>query len=599
MKQIILVITCLSFITASNEYPDEVRAIFKYYQDKYQIYSIEDLNKIKLNTRPNNFQPNTGRDPSQLVGDWEGQRQEMGLYITVGTDQVAPTMGSMSGFEPANGGLTITHDEFTTELNYMSIGSIFGDDQRDRNASALEFAQGYVDSAATQQGSSPFDLVEEFELSYFSYDSIVGGLGGDDPENCEINWPEDPYQMAIYSFVSEYVLNEGGSVGCFTEDSNLDLTYDYVALEMEQQWYENGGDDGQGGDGAEFMFMNFDIMNLFLIIFGMTPVGVDYPTLVMLNNEDEDIEAMALVFIPEGSYVSFDSEDISINEDTFEFTFSDLMMVDSVGATLNVDGTIGPDMYELLAGVETEIPLPSILFDSLSTEGEFYLRLNDDGTGMDMEISEIDEYYETFMDTNISYFEWSASDDSVFISYVDDDGYVLEDDNLFLSYYFNDDTLVLGQSIDPCTDPYYYYYYDSYDECFENTGIGDYAMGVYDIQDFYQEMVNHFTMMDAVEVSDESKTPSDYKLYAPYPNPFNPFTVIRYNLPEQANVNISIYDMTGRLVNSLVNGTQSAGLRTIQWNARDSKGLTAPAGVYLYKIEAGNFMDVKKMILLK
>ena len=598
MKQIILVITCLSFITASNDYPEEVKAIFKYYQHKYQVYSIEDLNKIKLNTRSNNFQPNTGRDPSQLVGDWEGQHQEMGLYITVGTDQVAPTMGSMSGLEPANGGLNITHDEFTTELNYMSIGSIFGDDQGNRNANALEFAQDYVDSAATLQGSSPFVLMEEFELSYFSYDSIVGGLGGDDPENCEINWPEDPYHMAIYSFVSEYVLNEGGSVGCFTEDSNLDQTYEYVALEMEQQWYESGGDDGEGG-GTEFMFMNFDIMNLFLIIFGMTPVGVEYPTLVILNKEDEDVEAMALVFIPEGSYVSLDSEDISINEDTFEFTFSDLMMVDSVGATLNVDGTIGPDMYELLAGVETEIPLPSILFDSLSTESEFYLSLNDDGTGMDMEISEIDEYYETFMDTNISYFEWSASDDSVFISYLDDDGSVTEGDNLFLSYYFNDDTLVLGQSLDPCTDPYYYYYYDSYDECFQNTGIGDYAMGVYDIHDFYQEMVNYFTMMDAVEVSDESNIPSAYKLYAPYPNPFNPFTTIRYSLPEQANVNISIYDMTGRLVNNLVNGTQNAGLRSIQWNARDSKGLTAPAGVYLYRIEAGNFIDVKKMILLK
>ena len=52
------------------------------------------------------------------------------------------------------------------------------------------------------------------------------------------------------------------------------------------------------------------------------------------------------------------------------------------------------------------------LFDSLSTEGEFYLSLNDDGTGMDVEIVEVDEYYETYMDTNISHFEWNASDDS-------------------------------------------------------------------------------------------------------------------------------------------------------------------------------------------
>ena len=144
-----------------------------------------------------------------------------------------------------------------------------------------------------------------------------------------------------------------------------------------------------------------------------------------------------------------------------------------------------------------------------------------------MEISEVDEYYETYMDTNISYFEWNASDDSVFISYIDDDGYIIEDDNISLSYFFNDDTLILGQSIDPCTDPYYYYYYDSYDECFDHTGIGDYAMGVSDIQEFYQQMVIYLTMMDAVELSDESNTPSDYKLYAPYPNPFNPSTTIQ------------------------------------------------------------------------
>jgi len=592
----IILTSFLSSIIASNTYPEKVNALFKYYQDAYQIYSIEDLNKLK--NRSSNFQSTNDRDPSELIGDWERQYQEMGLYITVGTDQVAPTMGSMSGFEPAAGSLTITHDEFTTELNYMSIGSIFGNNQRDRNASALEFAQVYVDSAATLQGSSPFDLMEVFELSYFSYDSIVGGLGGNDPDNCEINWPDDPYHIAVYSFVSEYVLNEGGSVGCFTEDSNLDQTYDYVALEMEQQWYDSGsGEDGDSG--AEFMFMNFDIMNLFMIIFGMIPGGVEYPTLVVLNTEDEDMMVMALVFIPEGSYVSFDSEDISIDEETFEFTFSDLTMVDSVGSTLNVNGIIGPDMYELLAGVETEIPLPSILFDSLSTDGEFYLSLNDDGTGTDMEISEVDEYYETYMDTNISYFEWNASDDSVFISYIDDDGYIIEDDNISLSYFFNDDTLILGQSIDPCTDPYYYYYYDSYDECFDNTGIGDYAMGVYDIQNFYQQMVIHLTMMDAVELSDENNTPSDYKLYAPYPNPFNPFTTIQYNLPEQAKVNINIYDMTGRLVKNLINGTQGAGLRSIQWNATDDNGLTAPAGVYLYRIEAGKFTDVKKMVLLK
>ena len=586
MKQLFITVISISIIIASDTHPNKIDAIFKYYQNKYQIYNLDDLNRSKLKTRSNNFHSSTERDPSQLIGNWEGQDREMGLYITVGTDQVAPTMGSINGFEPADGSLTITHDEFTTELTYMSIGSIFGNRNNNRNAGALQHAQDYVDSAATLQGQSPFDLLEEFDLSYFTDDSIVGGLGGDDPENCEINWPDDPYQMAVYSFVSEYVLNEGASVGCFTDDMSLDQTYAYVALEIEEQWSESGGgDDGDDG-GPEYMFMNFDIMNLFLIMFGMVPEGVEYPTLLVLSIEEEDVMVMALVFVPEGSYISFDSENITIDDENLEFSFNDLMMVDSAGTTLNVDGIIGPSMYELLAGVETEIPLPSILFDSVSTDGDWYLSLNDDGTGTDIEILEVEDYYyETYIDTNISYFIWNATDDSVFITYLNDEGSIIEDDNISVAYSFNEDTLLFSQTIDPCTDPYYYYY-ESYDECFENTDIGMYAMGVYDIQDFHQEMVSHLTLIDAVVISDEDNIPVDYKLYSPYPNPFNPVTTLGYDLLEDGFVNITIYDMMGRVVSNLVSSWQNAGYKSIQWNAINSAGQPVSAGVYLYTIQA-------------
>ena len=167
----------------------------------------------------------------------------MGMFITVDTDQTAPTMGSMTGMDPAEGGVTISNDEFTTVLNYLSVGDLFDFRQRDRNANALQHAQDYVDSAAVLQGQSAFDLQLEFELTYSDTDPsvVIGGLGGDDPGNCDINWPEDPYHMAVYSFVSEYVLLEGASVGCFLDNSDLDLTYGYVAEEIEQSWY-GGGD---------------------------------------------------------------------------------------------------------------------------------------------------------------------------------------------------------------------------------------------------------------------------------------------------------------------------------------------------------------------
>ena len=88
----------------------------------------------------------------------------------------------------------------------MCVGDLFDFRQRDRNANALQHAQDYVDSAAVLQGQSVFHLILEFELTYSDTDPsvVMGGLGGDDPGNCDINWPEDPYHMAVYSFVSEY-----------------------------------------------------------------------------------------------------------------------------------------------------------------------------------------------------------------------------------------------------------------------------------------------------------------------------------------------------------------------------------------------------------
>ena len=86
------------------------------------------------------------------------------MFITVDTDQTAPTMGSMTGMDPAEGGVTISNDEFTTVLNYLSVGDLFDFRQRDRNANALQHAQDYVDSAAVLQGQNPFDLMLEFEL---------------------------------------------------------------------------------------------------------------------------------------------------------------------------------------------------------------------------------------------------------------------------------------------------------------------------------------------------------------------------------------------------------------------------------------------------
>ena len=100
-------------------------------------------------------------------------------------------------------------------------------------------------------------------------------------------------------------------------------------------------------------------------------------------------------------------------------------------------------------------------------------------------------------------------------------------------------------------------------------------------------------------LSISSTLPEQYVLYQNHPNPFNPVTKIRYDLPDDAYVTLTIHDMMGRRVRALVDGPQTAGNRSIQWNGTDEQGRFIPAGLYLFSISLGQFNETSKMILLK
>jgi hypothetical protein len=93
--------------------------------------------------------------------------------------------------------------------------------------------------------------------------------------------------------------------------------------------------------------------------------------------------------------------------------------------------------------------------------------------------------------------------------------------------------------------------------------------------------------------------PEVFSLHQNYPNPFNPVTTLRYDLPENGMVNITIYDMLGREVKTLINQTQDAGYKSVIWNATNDYGKPVSAGIYLYQIQAGEYISTKKMVLLK
>jgi len=84
-----------------------------------------------------------------------------------------------------------------------------------------------------------------------------------------------------------------------------------------------------------------------------------------------------------------------------------------------------------------------------------------------------------------------------------------------------------------------------------------------------------------------------------YPNPFNPTTTIQYELPQRSEVQLTIYDLLGREVTTLLLETQDVGYKSVQWDATNVQGQEVGTGVYFYQIKVGDFVQTRKMVLLK
>ncbi len=97
----------------------------------------------------------------------------------------------------------------------------------------------------------------------------------------------------------------------------------------------------------------------------------------------------------------------------------------------------------------------------------------------------------------------------------------------------------------------------------------------------------------------ENNIPQAFKLYPNYPNPFNPSTVIRYQLAVNSMVTLKIYNALGQEVRTLVNERQSAGFKQVMWDGKDQRGHSVSSGIYIYRIQAGSMLQAKKMTLIR
>ena len=95
------------------------------------------------------------------------------------------------------------------------------------------------------------------------------------------------------------------------------------------------------------------------------------------------------------------------------------------------------------------------------------------------------------------------------------------------------------------------------------------------------------------DANDHSK-PTNFVLFQNYPNPFNPITTISYQIPKASDVSLAIYNINGQFIETLVNTHQDAGTYKTQWKAKD-----VSSGIYLYKLTAGDYTEVRKCMLLR
>ena len=102
------------------------------------------------------------------------------------------------------------------------------------------------------------------------------------------------------------------------------------------------------------------------------------------------------------------------------------------------------------------------------------------------------------------------------------------------------------------------------------------------------------TQLVGIDTEINEKMPYRLELHQNYPNPFNPSTTIKYTIPKKEKVKIEVLNLLGQKIETLVNNQISAGSHEIEFNAMD-----LPSGVYLYRIEAGGYQEVKKMVLLQ
>ena len=209
-----------------------------------------------------------------------------------------------------------------------------------------------------------------------------------------------------------------------------------------------------------------------------------------------------------------------------------------------------------------------------------------------------EEAYNFFMQYRLSDFFRPVAIENFTLSNMEDHIYLSWDgiEDIDVSYY------LLEKSIDSTFFEHTEAHYLA-SNSFEDYDIDYDAEYFYRVSYVVDGQMSHYSNVLSVTLESmqniEELIITSFSLNQNYPNPFNPTTEIGYSIPEDTFVSITIYDVQGRSVKSLVNQNQDAGIYLTSWNAKDEQGNSVPAGMYFCTIRAGDFTQTKKMVLLK
>tara|TARA_B110001452_G_scaffold201731_2_gene171819 strand:- start:6305 stop:8515 length:2211 start_codon:yes stop_codon:yes gene_type:complete len=531
------------------------------------------------------------------------------IQLFYGTNKIVITYQDLfltgANVADAAGGLAIGIGDGNGEFTNVDLSESSGE-------SFLVPIEGFSEINELDMAYKKITFIPNDDFSEYSVSAdTVSNLEGEYSNEIEVEDDDYSYQALSSEFVfygegwNQIYVNNDGNIG-FENGDETCVCWDCEDGDGQCAAKYLAGGSGSGNDDSDdpdFIIMNFDFNDIFTFIFGFPIDGVDNPFMVSVFVDQGIVLAQGLTpFGEEPDIFSSNADNfsnyVSVDTNNYMVTFNYLNLYNSNGSVVaTLDGSIGPKMVELLAGVETKLP-SMFLEDIMENEEPTYMNFFEDSTGNEINTFE-DIDGQEMIDTLDFY--WYASADSLYIIDFEDYNYQEGDwDSYF--YQQSADTLILGIKEYPCED--YSAYYGSMDDCVQMVADSmplPMLSGLENVNSFYMTMERKMTRVSTVSTTPNLETlPGKFALYPAYPNPFNPNTSISYELPTDGMVYLAIYDVMGRKVSTLVSSKiQRAGYHHVTWNATNNLGQSVAAGMYIYTIQSGKFRQTKKMILLK